>query len=62
MAGKSGIIGRAYSLQDYEQTDYDTEVNIGTSTQPQIAQSFFAQEINLDEIKVMLRTQGSPDD
>jgi len=53
----------AYSKADYEQLDYSTGVDLWTTTQPQIAQSFYWQlAYTWNVIPLMVKTVWSPDD
>jgi len=53
----------AYSKEDYEQLDYSTDVDLWTTTQPQIAQSFYWQlAYTWNVIPLMVKTVWTPDD
>lgn len=56
-------ISKGYSLWDYEQLDSDTEVNIWTTGQSSVAQSFYWQATyTWSSLPLMVRKEWSPDD
>lgn len=55
-------IGKAYSLVDYNQTIWGTSNDFWSTAQPEVAQSFFAQDVDISEIILKIKTISSPSD
>lgn len=55
-------IWKAYSLVNYEQITWWTDNDFWSTAQPEVAQSFYAQSIDIIDIKLMIKTISSPSD
>lgn len=63
MLWSAWVVWKFFSLEKYEQLDYSSEVSLWTTTQPQVAQSFFWQpSYTWNTLPLMVRTEWSPDD
>lgn len=62
MLGWVGTIGKAYSLKDYKQAAVWTSNVFWSIAQPRVAQSFFAQPIDIATLKLRVKTVSSPSD
>jgi len=61
MLGSAGTPGQGFSINPYEQLDFENEVYFGSATRPFIWQKIYGQGA-ITSINLILRTVGSPDD
>lgn len=62
MLWSSWVIGKAYSLVDYQNTTWGTTNNVWSTAQPMVSQSFFAQAINFASVILKVKKVSSPSD
>ena len=55
-------VWKGYSLVDYEQIWVGTSNDVWSIAQPEVAQSFYAQDIDITTLKLMIKKISSPSD
>lgn len=62
MLWSTWTVWKAYSLWNYEQLSVWTSNDFWSTAQPRMAQSFYAQSVDITTIKLMIKTVSSPSD
>lgn len=62
MLWSSWDVAKWYSLWNYEQLEVWTSNDVWSTAQPEVAQSFYAQDVDITTLKLMIKKVSSPSD